>query len=83
MKINKKRLIIINIALISILGLFVAVSLLLDSLDVRCALASNAYMYCPGCGGTRAVWSMLRLDFLSALRYNIVVPMICILYIYY
>lgn len=83
MKNTKRALIYGNIIAISILALFVLLSLALKELDIKCVIASNSYMYCPGCGGTRAVFSMLHFDFISALRYNIVVPLIGVLYLYY
>ena len=30
-------------------------------------------LYCPGCGGTRAIASLLKLDFYQALRYNLII----------
>ena len=37
---------------------------------VGCLLHDLVFLYCPVCGGTRAVKSLLSLDFLSALRCN-------------
>jgi len=35
-----------------------------------CAIRAATGLYCPGCGGTRALLSMLDHDFRAALRYN-------------
>lgn len=40
-------------------------------------------LYCPGCGGTRAVHALLKGHFLESLRYHIAVPFTAILYVYY
>lgn len=48
-----------------------------------CNFYALTHMYCPGCGGTRAVYSLMRLDIVSSLRYNITVPFGIFVYIYY
>ncbi|MBE6589321.1 MAG: DUF2752 domain-containing protein [Ruminococcaceae bacterium] len=40
-----------------------------------CLLHDFAFLYCPLCGGTRAVEAMLSFDFLSALRFNAAVTL--------
>ena len=35
-----------------------------------CVLHDFCFLYCPLCGGTRAVGALLRLDLLGALQYN-------------
>ena len=35
------------------------------------------FIYCPLCGGTRAVAALVRLDFASAWRYNAFVVLLC------
>ena len=35
-----------------------------------CFVHDFCFLYCPLCGGTRAVAALLRLDLLAALRYN-------------
>lgn len=32
-----------------------------ETLNLRCAIHDVFHIYCPGCGGTRAVYSLLRL----------------------
>ncbi len=36
----------------------------------HCPFHSITGLYCPGCGGLRAVDSLLKFDFANALRYN-------------
>ena len=36
-------------------------------------------MYCPGCGATRALNSLLKLDFISSLKYNPIILIACVL----
>lgn len=38
-----------------------------------CFLHDRLLLYCPLCGGTRAVWSMLHFDFVAAWNYNALV----------
>lgn len=35
-----------------------------------CVFARRAHLYCPGCGGSRALYALLRLDLLSSLAAN-------------
>lgn len=35
-----------------------------------CFVHDFCFLYCPLCGGTRAVSALLRMDFVEALRYN-------------
>ena len=36
----------------------------------HCFLKESLHIYCPGCGGTRAVFALLHLHFLQSLIYN-------------
>ena len=40
----------------------------------RCRIAASLHLYCPGCGGSRAVDALLRGRLLSSLRYFAPVP---------
>ncbi len=46
-----------------------------------CFLHDRLFIYCPLCGGTRAVESLLRLDFVGAFRANAVVVILILLLI--
>ncbi|MBQ8431897.1 MAG: DUF2752 domain-containing protein [Clostridia bacterium] len=43
---------------------------LLPSFFTRCWPHDRLFLYCPLCGGTRALSELLQLHFLEALRYN-------------
>ena len=40
-------------------------------------LMHRFFIYCPLCGGTRAVAALFRFDFLAALKYNAFVVLLC------
>ncbi len=40
-------------------------------------------LYCPGCGATRMLFSLIRLDFYQAFRYNPLVFILGVLCIFY
>ena len=64
--------------------IFVAVSFILKQSGMdKCAFFEAFHLYCPGCGGTRSFFALLRLDIISAVKYNVAVPIAAILYIYY
>jgi uncharacterized protein with PQ loop repeat len=50
---------------------------------MQCAFQNLTGLYCPGCGGTRAVYSILKFNILDAIRYNITVPFGIFVYLYY
>ncbi len=39
---------------------------------LRCPVAAVFHAPCPGCGATRSAWALLSLDFVGALRWNVV-----------
>lgn len=47
-----------------------------------CVMHDVFHLYCPGCGGTRAVMLLARLDIVGALMSNPVVPYFAGLYLY-
>ncbi len=48
---------------------------------IPCIFHEITNLYCPGCGITRMFFSILRLDFYTAFRYNPLVFILLILYI--
>lgn len=46
--------------------------------NIPCIFHELTNLYCPGCGITRMLFSILRLDFYQAFRYN---PLVFILFI--
>ena len=73
-KYSKMKLILI---LISFLIIYFILSELLD-VGIPCLFYEITGYYCPGCGITRLLFSLLQLDFYQAFRYN---PLIFILII--
>lgn len=49
-------------------------------LSLPCLLYSTTGIYCPGCGGTRAVWNFLHGHWLRAFYYHPFVPYCGILF---
>ncbi len=48
-----------------------------------CAFLTITHMYCPGCGGSRALLAILKLNVLKSLLYNPAVVVGAVLLIYY
>jgi hypothetical protein len=48
-----------------------------------CSFYELTHLYCPGCGGTRALESLFKLDFISSLKYNAILLPGILLFIYY
>ena len=48
-----------------------------------CALVDLAGIYCPACGGTRALVSLLRLELFESIRYNPIVLVFAIGFVLY
>lgn len=71
---SKMKLILI---LISFLIIYFILNELLD-VGIPCLFYEITGYYCPGCGITRLLFSLLKLDFYQAFRYN---PLIFILII--
>lgn len=66
------------------LGILYTFLLLKYNIGIPCVFHKVTGLYCPGCGGNRAVISLLKLDFYHAFRYNmiitILIPVLCIYY---
>ena len=65
---NKKK-----VVLISILVLILAIFVLLDIFEViglPCVFHEYLHIWCPGCGSTRMIRSLLHFEFYQAFRYN-------------
>ncbi|MDD6069989.1 MAG: DUF2752 domain-containing protein [Clostridiales bacterium] len=78
--------IIINIACgIAALMMFVAMILQRTHIipSIPCALVFFFHIYCPGCGGTRALFSLLHGHILQSLYYNPAVLLGALLILYY
>ncbi len=79
-----KKFIIVNAVFLSVvLPLTIVAIAMYDSERNTCVVLNRLHIYCVGCGGTRAVLSLLRFDILGAVRYNITAPIAVVVYIYY
>lgn len=80
---TRRTLIIGNTIVFLAVIAFLIISKLSMDAGIKCILAERAFLYCPGCGGTRSLYALLHLDILSAMRYNIALPFAVFVYIYY
>lgn len=55
----------------------------LSGIPLPCLIHSLFGWYCPGCGGTRAVMSLMKGEILQSIIYNPVVPCAAAIYMYY
>ena len=74
---HRKRLIgqffLMNAAFVVIAVAFLLIALLKQRVYLpifECVTYKFFHLYCPLCGGTRAIFALLGLDFISALKYN-------------
>lgn len=51
----------------------------LSDVQVSCSFKEQYGLYCPGCGGTRALDELLQFDFMESFLYN---PLIILLIVY-
>ena len=63
--------------------IYIAIVATLYITGVGCVFRSVFGIVCPGCGMTRAVISLLRLDFIGAINYHPMVFSLPILYLYF
>ncbi len=52
---------------------FAAAYIIMDYYGITCVFLKLLNIPCPGCGMTRALLSLLRLDFWGAIKYNVVI----------
>lgn len=83
MNVIKKHLSVI-LAILPLVFIFALICLrnLLLSLSAYfpdCRFRSQTGLLCPACGNTRCVISMLNGHFITALQYNMIPPVLCIL----
>lgn len=76
---SKVKLLIITFAppvLVIIIFALKKYILLVADLMPPCRFHALTGLLCPGCGNTRAVREILSLHFLTALRYNVTIPLL-------
>lgn len=64
-------------------ALYTAVLLVFWYFEIPCLFKEFLGINCPGCGMSRAVWSVLRLDFAAAFYYHPMVFTLPVLYLYF
>ena len=79
-----KKFIIANVAVTAAVVLFLIYAFLTVGKEgYECVFRRITGFICPGCGGTRAIISLLKLEVLSAVKYNIAVVFGVFVYLYY
>ena len=80
----KKRKTNLKLAIIAILGFLLYYLLnLYTGFAIFCPFHKFTGLYCPGCGVTRLLFSLIKLDFYQAFRYNPLVFILLIIGIIY
>lgn len=79
-----KKTYYLKLVIMAILGFFLYLFLNKTiGLEIPCMFHEITNFYCPGCGITRLLFSLVRLDFYQAFRYNPLVFILIILSIIY
>ena len=73
---KQKRSLALRIVLLSALAAWMIISAYVPELPGLCPVQRFLHLRCPGCGMSRALAALLRLDFAGALRYNLMAPLI-------
>lgn len=68
---------------ILLIGILCIVFYLKYNIGIPCIFHELTGFYCPGCGLTRAIASIVKLDFYQAFRYNILVFVLIPFFIFY
>lgn len=72
-----------KIALFALLVIyFAAAYALMDHFNVTCVFLEIFKIPCPGCGMTRALLSLLRLDLIGAIKYNFIIFFMPYVFVY-
>lgn len=75
---NNKGYLILFIAIV-----FYYIFYKISGIAIPCMFHKITKLYCPGCGITRMIFSLIRLDFYQAFRYNPLVFILGVLYLIY
>lgn len=83
-KTGKKQLIIVHLCVLAAILLFPLYLVIIKKINpalTGCALHDMLFLYCPLCGGTRALKALFKLDIASAFLYNPFVFLLAALFI--
>jgi len=69
--------------LLLIAGILIIILILNYNIGIPCIFFEVTHLYCPGCGITRALKSLITLDFYRAFRYNMLVTLLTPFFILY
>jgi len=70
MKIRTDKYSILIVLVLVLSCISMAVLLQLNIIPIECPFYNNWHIYCPGCGGTRMIKSIIHLEFYQAFRWN-------------
>lgn len=73
----------VNFSALAVTVVFLLLDRATDGELFACSFHRVLGLYCPGCGSTRALKSLLRFDILSAVRYNFAFVFLVFTVIYY
>ena len=62
-----------------VLGVIYIIILLKYDIGLPCVFHEMTGLYCAGCGGNRALASILKLDFNQALKYNVLITILILI----
>ncbi len=70
----RKKNVVIVATVVAAAGLLFAIAAM-NGLSIPCPIKALTGLDCPGCGNTRAVLSLLRLDIAASFSYNLLWPL--------
>lgn len=83
-KTDYNYLIVLIVFIIVIIGILIYFKYLSEFIKIpQCTIFTKTGIYCPGCGGTRAVYSLYKGNILKSLYYNPIVLYIIVILFWY
>lgn len=70
---RKRQVVLLTVALLCAGG--ICLILIMNGLAIPCLFQRVTGLHCPGCGNTRAMMALFRLDFNSMFGYNLLFPL--------
>jgi len=71
------------IIILCMIGIFDIIVCFKYDIGIPCVFFELTGIYCPGCGATRAITSLIKLNFYQALRYNMLIIILLVFSIIY